>query len=32
MDESRKAWTMIGAVVAVILLDLMAIILMNVLW
>lgn len=32
MDESRKAWIMIGAVVAVILLDLMAIILMNVLW
>ncbi len=31
MDESRKAWIMIGAVVAVILLDLMAIILMNVL-
>lgn len=32
MDESRKAWIMIGAVVAVILLDLMAIILMNILW
>lgn len=31
MDESRKAWIMIGAVVAVILLDLMAIILMNIL-
>ncbi|MGY4387303.1 hypothetical protein ACVWXB_000602 [Streptomyces sp. TE12347] len=29
MDESRKAWFMIGAVVAVILLDLLAIILMN---
>lgn len=29
MDESRKAWLMIGAVVAVILLDLLAIILMN---
>lgn len=29
MDESRKAWFMIGAVVAVILLDVLAIILMN---
>ncbi|QTI49759.1 hypothetical protein JYK04_07632 [Streptomyces nojiriensis] len=29
MDESRRAWFMIGAVVAVILLDLLAIILMN---
>ncbi len=31
MDESRRAWFMIGTVVAVILLDLLAIILMNVL-
>ncbi len=29
MDESHRAWLMIGVVVAVILLDLLAIILMN---
>lgn len=29
MDESRRAWFTIGVVVAVILLDLLAIILMN---
>ncbi len=29
MDESRRAWLMIGGVVAVILLNLLAIILMN---
>lgn len=29
MDESRRAWIMIGGVITVILLDLVAIILMN---
>ncbi len=29
MDESRRAWLTVGIVVAVILLDLLAIILMN---
>lgn len=29
MDESRRAWIMIGGVVAVILLDLLALVLMN---
>lgn len=29
MDESRRAWLMIGGVVAVILLNLLALVLMN---
>lgn len=32
MDESRRAWCMVGGVVAVILLDLLVIILMNTVW
>lgn len=31
MDESRRAWAMVGGVVAVIFLNLVALILMNVL-